>query len=302
MPCTVRAVTNSSERAYEPSGWDEVPCPYCESRESRLYERFGWKLRFTYVTCSNCGLVYQSPRPAYGTESVQTYENYHSISDFQAAADAQRRAWVAALEPVVEEIKTFEPHRTALLDVGSNTGLFLRAAKPHFARVAGVEIGTRMREMVENDLGVRVFPDYETISRDERFSCIHMSHVIEHIPNPSAWLSKARELLVPGGLLVIAVPNILSLDRRLKLLLKRAGLRRGEWSDPMRTPDHLFEPTIPSTLRFLAAHGFDVLSHYTYSRSDETSQSSFSRVYRRQLQLGSNSRFYARVRVAARGS
>jgi SAM-dependent methyltransferase len=289
-------MTNAQQRAWEPSGWEEVPCPYCGSGERRTYERFGWKLRFTYVSCVGCGLVYQSPRPVYGAETLQTYENYHSIADFEATSEDQKRASVAALQPIVTEILRFDSQRTALLDVGSNTGLFLRAAKPHFARVAGVEIGTKMREMVERDLGVKVFADYETLPREERFSCIHMSHVIEHIPNPSAWLAKARELLLPGGLLVIAVPNILSLDRRLKLLLKRAGLRRGDWSDPMRTPDHLFEPTIPATIRFLDDHGFDVFSHYTYSRSDETSMKPFSRVYRRQLLLGANSRFYARVR------
>ncbi len=293
-------MTNANERAWEPSGWEAVPCPYCGSQERRLYERFGWNLRFTYVTCLGCGLVYQSPRPVYGAETLQSYENYHSIHDFQAATDEQKKSWVASLQPVVDEILTFDSRRTGLLDVGSNTGLFLRAAKPHFARVAGVEIGTKMRAMVEKDLGVKVFADYATLPREERFSCIHMSHVIEHIPNPSAWLTKARELLIPGGLLVIAVPNILSLDRRLKLMLKRAGLRRGEWSDPMRTPDHLFEPTIPATMRFLDAHGIDVVSRYTYSRSDEASLKPFSRIYRRRLLLGANSRFYARVRSAPR--
>jgi hypothetical protein len=89
---------------------------------------------------------------------------------------------------------------------------------------------------------------------------------------------------------------MLSLDRRWKLLLKNAGLRRGEWSDPSRTPDHLFEPTVPSMLRFLDAHGFDVVSHYTYSRSDETSRRPWNRLYRRRFPLGSNARFYARRR------
>lgn len=289
-------MTNATDPAWNPSGWEDVACPYCGSQERRLYERFGWKLRFTYVTCAGCGLVYQSPRPVYGPETLQTYENYHSLRDFEAATEAQKRAWVALLEPIVAEIRRFDARRTALLDVGSNTGLFLRAAMPHFGRVAGVEIGTSMRELVKRDLGVEVFRDYEAMPGEHQFSCIHMSHVIEHIPNPTAWLAKARELLIPGGLLVLAVPNILSLDRRLKLLLKRAGLRRGEWKEPGRTPDHLFEPTIPATLRFLEAHGFDVLSHYTYSRSDETSERPLNRLYRRRLLLGSNSRFYARAR------
>jgi predicted SAM-dependent methyltransferase len=155
-----------------------------------------------------------------------------------------------------------------------------------------------MRAFVEREIGVPVHGvPFQALRAAEPYSCIHMSHVIEHVPDPSAWLVRARELLLPGGLLVVAVPNMFSLDRRWQLALKRAGLRRGEWKSPSKTPDHLFEPTLPSMLRFLDAHGFDVVSHYTYSRSDETSRKLFSRLYRRRLLLGSNARFYARRRA-----
>lgn len=293
-------MTTSTETAWEPAGWEDVPCPFCESRDRRFYERFGWKLRFTYVICRDCGLVYQAPRPVYAS-LVQGYDNYFTISQYASASDAQRRAWVAAQEAVVGEILEFDRERTRLLDVGSNMGSFLRGAKPHYDAVAGVELSTRMRELVAAEVGVPVYAAFEALPEIERFSCIHMSHVLEHVPTPSAWLKKARALLTPGGLLVIAVPNMLSLDRRLKLLMKRAGLRRGEWSDPARTPDHLFEPTIPSMLRFLTAHGFEVVSYYTYSNSDETSSKPFNRLYRRRLLLGSNLRFYARPRARASG-
>jgi SAM-dependent methyltransferase len=287
----------SSEAAYEPASWEEVACPFCGSRDRRLYERFGWKLRFTYVRCRGCGLVYQSPRPGY-EQLVRTYDDYFSFGQYASATEAQKRSWVAGQEAVVTEILAFDSERTRILDVGSNMGSFLRAARPHYAQVAGVEISRKMRDFVAADLGVPVFDDFVRIPDAERFSCIHMSHVIEHVPDPVRWLEKARSLLGPRGLLVIAVPNMLSADRRLKLLMKNLRLRRGEWSEPNRTPDHLFEPTIPATLRFLEAHGFDVESHYTYSRSDETSLRPLNRLYRRWLLLGSNTRLYARVRAA----
>jgi SAM-dependent methyltransferase len=207
------------------------------------------------------------------------------------------------VEPVVREMLTFDRIRSSLLDVGSCMGLFLSAARPHWGKVMGVEISEKMRAFVERELGIKVFGEpFETLHTDERFSCIHMSHVIEHVPNPSAWLTKARELLVEDGLLVIAVPHIRSLEQRFKLLLKNVGLRKGEWSRPSKTPDHLFEPPIPVMRRFIEAHGFEVLSYYTYSRTDETSVKPFNRLYRRRLLLGSNTRFYARVRPASPGA
>jgi SAM-dependent methyltransferase len=294
----------SEKAAYEPAAWEDVPCPFCGSRERRLYEKFGWKLRFTWVTCLGCGLIYQAPRPRYDSEFVETaYGDYVSLSEVSGASEEQKRKWLSAFEPVVAEMRGFDTRGSAILDVGSCMGLFLRAAKPHWKKAMGVEISGKMRAYVERDLGVEVFGEpFETLSTGERFSCIHMSHVLEHVPDPSAWLRKARELLVEDGLLVIAVPHILSLEQRFKLLLKKMGLRKGGWARASKTPDHLFEPPIPVMRRFIEAHGFDVVSCYTYSRTDETSARPFNRLYRRRLLLGSNTRFYARVRPASPGT
>jgi SAM-dependent methyltransferase len=291
-------MSTSTRPPYEPREWEEVPCAFCGSRDRRLYERFGWRLRFTWVECLACGLIYQSPRPRYDGEFVQAaYGDYVSLPDEAGATGAQRRRWLAGLQPVVDEMLSFDRRRTALLDVGSAVGHFLRAAKPHWKKAMGVDVSDRMRAFVEREVGVKVLGEpFETLATEERFSCINMSHVIEHVPNPSAWLDKARELLVEDGLLVVAVPNIRSLGERIKLFLKNAGLRRGEWASPAKTPDHLFEPPVPVLLRFIEAHGFDVLSCYTYSRRDETSRRPFNRLYRRRLLLGSNTRVYARPR------
>lgn len=283
--------------AYEPKAWEEVPCPFCGSEERRLYERFGWKLRFTYQWCLGCGLVYQSPRPRYDDDFVRdAYGDYFTFSEDFRPGDPVNHATQANWEELVAEVATFDRRRTAVLDVGSCMGSFLLAARPLWGRAEGVEISDKMRAFVQREIGVRVHGGpFETLAPEGRFSCIHMSHVLEHVPDPSAWMARARALLEEGGLLVVAVPNMLSLDRRYQLLLKRAGLRKGEWG-PSKTPDHLFEPTVPSMLRFLDRQGFDVVSRYTYSRSDETARKPFSRLYRRRLLLGSNARFYARLR------
>jgi SAM-dependent methyltransferase len=295
-------VPPSPKPAYEPKAWEEVPCPFCGSEERRLYERFGWKLRFTYQWCLGCGLVYQSPRPRYDDDFVrEAYGDYFAFSEDFRPGDPVNHSTQANWEQLVVEMATFDTRRTAVLDVGSCMGNFLLAARPLWGRTEGVEISDKMRAFVQREIGVPVHGEaFETLEPEGRFSCIHMSHVLEHVPDPGSWMARARALLEEGGLLVVAVPNMLSLDRRYQLLLKRAGLRRGEWR-PSKTPDHLFEPTVPSMLRFLDRHGFDVVSHYTYSRSDETSRKPFSRLYRRRLLLGSNARFYARRRPTTPG-
>jgi SAM-dependent methyltransferase len=50
---------------------------------------------------------------------------------------------------------------------------------------------------------------------DERFGAIVFWHSLEHLPAPSRALRRAAELLLPGGVMVIAVPNAGSLQAKV---------------------------------------------------------------------------------------
>ncbi len=195
----------------------------------------------------------------------------------------------------MKEIQKFDHQRTAILDIGSGMGDFLKVATAYYPRCVGLEVAENMATFTAEKLGLTVhsglFPEIEF---EGKFSCIHMSHVIEHVPNPRAWLLKVKTLLTGDGILAMSVPNIHSLDRRFKLGLKRLGLFRGDWKEDWRTPDHLFEPGITSTLQFFKACGFEVMSYYTYSRKDMNANSLFGRIYNRWLKMGSNLRFFVK--------
>jgi SAM-dependent methyltransferase len=102
-----------------------------------------------------------------------------------------------------------------LLDVGCSTGAFLDVATGPFeasgiepdvgtseqARIAGHDVTTRSLEEVEPSDGV--------------FDAITMFHVIEHLDSPRRAIAHARELLRPGGILMIETPTTDSLLFRL---------------------------------------------------------------------------------------
>jgi SAM-dependent methyltransferase len=190
------------------------------------------------------------------------------------------------------EILQYDQQRTAMLDVGCYIGRFLHQAMKHYPVGVGVDVSSRMADFVEKNVGVKVFrEDYENIHFEEKFSCINMSHVIEHVPNPKDWMEQSRKILTDDGILVISVPNMLSLSRRFKLLLKYLRLRRGKW-ESFRTPDHLFEPTAPSMLYFLNETGFEVLHYKTYSRTKMIDNSRLGKWFHQKKYWGSNLRFY----------
>ncbi|MBA7529786.1 hypothetical protein ES705_21985 [subsurface metagenome] len=277
---------------YNPKVWEDVNCPFCHSEKKKLYEKFGDRLQYTYVKCQQCKLIYYSPRPKYDKDFLEAaYEKYFVFDPNYEYAE--KELWEFREE--IHEMIGFDKDQSSMLDVGSCMGSFIKVAKDVYREVEGVEISENMASFTEQKLGVRIIrKQFESIEHKKKYSCIHMSHVIEHIPNPNEWMHKAGELLEKDGILVICIPNIHSLAREIKIFLKRIGLRTGRWEDSWRTPDHLFEPAIGSMKYLCKKNGFDIINYYTYSRKDPVSRKILSQLIHKRLRIGSNVRFYLR--------
>ncbi len=278
------------KQKYIPHAWESVACLFCDSLQSSLHEKYGCDLQFSYVKCLDCGLVYQSPRPKYDEIFIKdAYGQYFSYDENFQYSGYDYDLW----DKELKEILKYDKKQRAILDIGSCMGDFLRVAKKYYSHCVGVEVGENMAKFSSDQLKLEIHQgNYVDLTFGTKFSCVHMSHVIEHIPKPVEWIQKTREILDDQGILVMSVPNVNSLDRRLKLFLKRIGLRKGAWKDNTRTPDHLFEPSIQSSLQFFANNGFRVLEYCTYSNKDMDASTLFGRIYNRKLKLGSNLRFF----------
>jgi SAM-dependent methyltransferase len=291
-----------SQESYIPEVWEKVPCPFCGSAEFSIYERFGSELQYTYVRCSNCTLVYQSPRPKYDQHFIDSaYASYYQFSenlDLNNQTSVQHSS-VNMFQEEVQNLLKYDKKRTNVLDIGSAMGTFLFAAKPYYKKAIGLDVSEQMARFAERSTGATIYiQQFNDFSYPEKFSLIHMSHVIEHVPNPVEWLNQAKSMLEEDGVLVINVPNKYSLAFRLQHLFYKAGLKpqfSSSWTDPARVPDHLYEPNVKSMLMLLQANGFDLLDYFSYSRKDPVSNRSvFSKLYNRVLYKGSNLSFIVR--------
>ena len=278
-------------KAYIPSSWESVNCPLCNSDQYKTYERFGDKWQYTYVLCKSCKLVYQNPRPIYNENFVHdAYDHY--IFEIESMIRRDRIKFYETekkrFQLDIKSMLEFDKKRSAFLDVGCDVGTLLYSAKPYYKSVYGLEVSIASANIVKEMLNVDVFADkFENVQPALKFSCISMSHVIEHIPNPNEWLAKTRSILEEDGILVISVPNMFSLSRIVKLFFKNIGLRKGKW-ESWRTPDHLFEPTLESFNLFFKNNKFDILDSYSYSKK---SKYFFDKLINRKLYWGSNLRF-----------
>jgi SAM-dependent methyltransferase len=127
-------------------------------------------------------------------------------------------------------LNMFLPYRAQgnLLDIGTGIGQFLHHAKPHFTSIAGTEVSQSACRIAAERYGIRVLNGTveELGLRHGSYDNVTLFHVLEHVPDPDGLVRKCRDLLGPGGVLVIAVPNdVLALGSMMKRLGRKVGLR-----------------------------------------------------------------------------
>jgi 2-polyprenyl-3-methyl-5-hydroxy-6-metoxy-1,4-benzoquinol methylase len=151
-----------------------------------------------------------------------------------------------------------------VLDVGCATGYLARALREQGCRVSGVEYDPAAAAEAEPALDKLVVGDLEQLDltvelAGEQFDVVVFGDVLEHLRDPLPVLRSVRELLVPGGAVVISVPNIAHGDVRLSLLQGRFEYRSLGLLD--NTHIHFFTR---STLRaFLRDAGFTAVDVQT---------------------------------------
>jgi SAM-dependent methyltransferase len=134
-----------------------------------------------------------------------------------------------------------------ILDVGAAYGYFVKAARAAGWQATGVELAPEVASEAARIARAEILAgDFLTVPLEPGFDVITLFDVIEHVRDPLAWLVRARELLAPGGLLVVETGDAASAWARL------LG-RRWYFLDP---PQHLWYFTGASLEALLARAGF----------------------------------------------
>jgi SAM-dependent methyltransferase len=139
----------------------------------------------------------------------------------------------------------------AVLDVGCGSGKFLSTLDSDRWRKVGIELSDTAANLARQQYGIEVFVGdlQEAHYPDHSFDLITLWHVFEHLPDPMPTLRELRRILKDDGILLVAVPNFGSLERRLA---------QGHWYH-LDVPRHYFHYT-PKTLgHMLDQAGFRVV-------------------------------------------
>ncbi len=232
--------------------WEEASCLLCGSRHSSTFLEApdltpgGSGLWFAVVQCSTCGLCFTNPRPTLDCMGQFYPEVYrpHRIRrpGLHRGRPSRHRREREAL-PWHGEGR--------LLDFGCGGGSYMHRMHAQGWQVTGIDISATAVERVHSHLGLRALVGslpHQNL-RPASFDVVTMWHSLEHVHEPLTVLREAQRLLVPGGRLIVAVPNLDSLPFRwfgqawygldlprhlthftpctLRLMLEKAGFRVG---------------------------------------------------------------------------
>jgi len=190
--------------------WIDVNvCPLCGSEIRTLLKQIlhpyimttGWlvdapiAIVATYHTCSECGLVYESPRPdnesidaMYGT---QQYRGILGIETETMDSDEFERS---------QRIADLIVDGTTHLDIGCSRGYMLQITQDRGYCILGVEPNPAYP--VEGIETVRTLDEVE--GKWDVITCIH---VLEHVVDFKGMADKMVELLADNGTLILEVPG-----------------------------------------------------------------------------------------------
>lgn len=250
---------------------EEVPCNVCGSESKRAYRPSN---RLGLVQCTECGLIYVSPRPAaeklyelYGESYFRNEESgVVGYTDYSKDEPNIRRSSRLRLT----HIERFTRGQGRLLDVGCATGFFISEAQRRGWKVEGLDVSAYTiryaREKLGLDAHLGSLTDVDL--PPGAYDAVTMWDVIEHVPDPKEYIRAVSRLLRSGGIYELSTPDIGSLP---------AKLTGNRWIGYKLSDEHIYYFSVATLSRLLEDVGFDVV-HVRHIGKYVTSRLFFDRL------------------------
>lgn len=169
--------------------------------------RFGQTL--SLVECPACAFVF-----ADGASDEELARLYSELVDeeYEAGADARRRQ----MARVLDGLASYGGTPASLLDIGAGTGLLVEAARARGIAAEGVEpSGWAVSRAEARGLALHHGSYPHDALAGRRFDAITAIDVVEHVADPMPLLEAIGHALQPGGIAVVATPDVHSLAARV---------------------------------------------------------------------------------------
>jgi 2-polyprenyl-3-methyl-5-hydroxy-6-metoxy-1,4-benzoquinol methylase len=240
-----------------------VACPLCGKVDSKSFtvaKDYNWGISgsFFYLRCTDCGLVFQNTK-CLGKKLSQLYPKFYGTHAGDSTKNFEGKINTRANTIRAKTLENFLAPG-AIFDVGCGSGFFLEFMRRRGWDVSGLDPAEEHVTFATDKLGLDnvstgIWP--LTYSKMRKVDVVSFLHVIEHLTHPTMAIAAAKNMMVPGGLLLIETPNIKSWPARIF---------RSRWV-ALDAPRHL-NLFSPDNLQYaLKEADFEILYVTTYSPS-----------------------------------
>lgn len=225
-------------------------CPICFSADVGTVAQISG---FVVRSCRRCSCRYLACFPS-DEELEKLYQNHYfesadSLAQGYSARQDERAQRKTDLRRA-RMVRRVTPSKGRVLEVGSGRGSFGATIARDFEYV-GIDLSSdAVREARASGLEVYRSGVESFVNLGAAFDTVASFHVFEHLPDPHDALAKIKELLKPGGSLVLVTPDTES------LLCLVSGDR---WVS-YKFPEHLILYSRSALVELLEHSGFEITS------------------------------------------
>ncbi|WP_172826946.1 methyltransferase domain-containing protein [Flammeovirga sp. SJP92] len=203
--------------------FEEVSCPVCGGSTKEVIgkkDRYG--LYFETNLCSDCGLIYTSPRMDQTSYNEFYNAEYRKLYDANNTAtetfflDQQKRG--ESLYNYLDEHQLIQKKNMFVVEVGCGAGGILKVFKEKGHTIKGIDLGEDYinwgKKNYDLDLEMGTINDFSF--EDQKPDLVIYSHVMEHILDLDKELELLKERLHKDSLVYIEVPGVKEVHRNYK--------------------------------------------------------------------------------------
>jgi 2-polyprenyl-3-methyl-5-hydroxy-6-metoxy-1,4-benzoquinol methylase len=195
----------------------ERACPTCGSSDAKHELE---KDHLQLVRCTRCDLVYVSPvfdeahyKAVYASPAYQEILRSLGIDSHEYRVQRFGSERVTLMHA---QLRLPDGRAPRYLDVGCSTGFVVEAARDAGWQATGIDLSPSAVEYgCSRGLDLRVAALENTTFAPRSFDAVSLFDVLEHLIDPVRTLKLAVDLLVPGGIIFLYVPNYDSASRLL---------------------------------------------------------------------------------------
>lgn len=166
-------------------------------------DSIGSKNGYELLPCKACGTITVAPFPSV-EQLIAHYQSYKGSKIYMPKAEKKIKRSTRRISRLIPQA-----NGRKFLDIGCNCGFTVKAALDLGLDAHGIDIDADAVEMSKSAFG----PHFSALSiqdyaaRGQKADIIHTSEVIEHVPDPDAFVAALKTVLNPGGVLFLTTPD-----------------------------------------------------------------------------------------------